>query len=96
MIKSDGSDAFNTSLNNAYSLDQFLIEVMRDKYNTETVKGKANAIEDGMSLLSKVKEGIYKDLLIESFSNEYKLNENQIKRFYEDSRSEERQFKKIF
>ena len=71
MIKSDGSDAFNTALNNAYSLDQFLIEVMRDKYNTETVKGKANAIEDGMSLLSKVKEGIYKDLLIENFSNEY-------------------------
>ena len=82
MIKSDGSDAFNTALNNAYSLDQFLIEVMRDKYNTETVKGKANAIEDGMSLLSKVKEGIYKDLLIENFSNEYK--------------SEERQYKKIF
>ena len=96
MIKSDGSDAFNTSLNNAYSLDQFLIEVMRDKYNTETVKGKANAIEDGMSLLSKVKEGIYKDLLIENFSNEYKLNENQIKRFYEDTNQKRDNSKRSF
>ena len=84
MMESNGPDAFKTALSNAYSLDQFLIEVMRDKYNIETVKGKANAIEDGMSLLSKVKEGIYKDLLIESFSTEFKLNENQIKRFYED------------
>jgi DNA primase len=96
MIKSDGSDAFNTALNNAYSLDQFLIEVMRDKYNTETVKGKANAIEDGMSLLSKVKEGIYKDLLIENFSNEYKLNENQIKRFYEDANQKRDNSKRSF
>ena len=85
MIKTDGSDAFDNALNDAYSLDQFLIEVMRDKYNTETVKGKANAIEDGMSLLNKVKEGIYKDLLIENFSSEYKLSENQVKRFYEDA-----------
>ncbi len=84
MMENNGPDAFKTALSNAYSLDQFLIEVMRDKYNIETVKGKANAIEDGMSLLSKVKEGIYKDLLIESFSTEFKLNENQIKRFYED------------
>ena len=84
MMENNGPDAFKTALSNAYSLDQFLIEVMRDRYNIETVKGKANAIEDGMSLLSKVKEGIYKDLLIESFSTEFKLNENQIKRFYED------------
>ena len=53
MIKSDGSDAFNTALNNTYSLDQFLIEVMRDKYNTETVKGKANAIEFSTSARKK-------------------------------------------
>ena len=84
MMENNGPDAFKTALSNAYSLDQFLIEVMRDRYNIETVKGKANAIEDGMSLLSKVKEGIYKDLLIESFSTEFKLNENQIKRFYEN------------
>jgi DNA primase len=84
MMENNGPDDFKTALKNAYSLDQFLIEVMRDNYNIETVKGKANAIENGMSLLSKVKEGIYKDLLIENFSNEFKLNKNQIKRFYED------------
>jgi len=95
MMENNGPDAFKTALSNAYSLDQFLIEVMRDKYNIETVKGKANAIEDGMSLLSKVKEGIYKDLLIESFSTEFKLNENQIKRFYED-KNQKRSAGKIF
>ncbi|MBC8227001.1 MAG: hypothetical protein H8E74_07660 [Gammaproteobacteria bacterium] len=38
-----------------------------------------------MSLLNKVKEGIYKELLIENFSSEYKVSENQVKRFYEDA-----------
>ena len=77
-IRKKGHKAFQNLLKEAQSMDQFLINLCNQESNISSTKGKANAAENAMTLANKIKDGIYKDLVIEKIAKEYNITEERL------------------
>jgi len=73
-IRKYGHEQFEARLATAKSTDEFLINICNQNSDINTVKGKANAVENAMALINTIQDGIYKDLMIEKIALEYNLN----------------------
>ena len=72
-IRKYGHEQFEARLATAQSTDEFLINICNKTSDINTVKGKANAIENAMALINTIQDGIYKDLMVEKIASEYNL-----------------------
>ena len=59
-------------------MDEFLINLCNQESDINSIKGEANAAENAMTLANKIRDGIYKDLLIKRIAQEYDLPEEDI------------------
>ena len=73
-IRKHGHKQFEARLATAKSTDEFLINICNENSDITSVKGKANAIENAMALISTIQDGIYKDLMVEKIASEYNLS----------------------
>ncbi len=81
-IRKKGHKAFQNLLKEAQSMDQFLINLCNQESNISSTKGKANAAENAMTLANKIKDGIYKDLVIEKIAKEYNITEERLIKYH--------------
>ena len=72
-IREHGHQEFEARLATAESTDEFLINICNQNSDINTVKGKANAVENAMTLVNTIQDGIYKDLMIEKIALEYNV-----------------------
>ena len=95
-IRNHGPQAFGKLINNAFSMDDFLINLCNQESDIKTVKGKANAAENAMVYANKIRDGIYKDLVIKKISNEYGLPEGKLLKYdATNTANQTRPFKKL-
>ena len=80
-IQSSGVEFFNKLVENAAPLSDFFIETIKEKFDTHRPSGIASAAEYGMEPINKIRDGIYKDHLIEKIASELKVRSSQLKKF---------------
>ena len=81
-IRNKGFKAFEKLIKEAQSMDEFLINLCNQESDINSIKGKANAAENAMTLANKIRDGIYKDLLIKRIAQEYDLTEEKLKKYH--------------
>ena len=77
-IRKKGFEAFEKLIKEAQSMDEFIINLCNQDFEISSIKGKANAAENAMTLANKIRDGIYKDLLIKRIAQEYDLPEEKL------------------
>lgn len=68
MIRKEGKEAFENRVKNAATLSNFLFENLKNKFDTTTNEGKAQLASTANTLIKKMHNSLYKDLLIEELS----------------------------
>ena len=81
-IRSKVFKAFEKLIKEAQSMDEFLINLCNQESDISSIKGKANAAENAMTLANKIRDGIYKDLLIKRIAQEYDLPEEKLMKYH--------------
>ena len=81
-IRNNGFKAFEKLIKEAQSMDEFLINLCNQESDINSIKGKANAAENAMTLANKIRDGIYKDLLIKRIAQEYDLPEEKLMKYH--------------
>ena len=81
-IRRKGFKAFEKLIKEAQSMDEFLINLCNQESDISSIKGKANAAENAMTLANKIRDGIYKDLLIKRIAQEYDLPEEKLMKYH--------------
>ena len=81
-IRNKGFKAFEKLIKEAQSMDEFLINLCNQESDINSIKGKANAAENAMTLANKIRDGIYKDLLIKRIAQEYDLPEEKLMKYH--------------
>ena len=81
-IRNKGFKAFEKLIKEAQSMDEFLINLCNQESDINSIKGKANAAENAMTLANKIRDGIYKDLLIKRIAQEYDLPEEKLMNYH--------------
>ena len=81
-IRNKGYKAFEKLIKEAQSMDEFLINLCNQESDINSIKGKANAAENAMTLANKIRDGIYKDLLIKRIAQEYDLPEEKLMKYH--------------
>ncbi len=70
-VREHGADAFKALLKKSISLDNMIIEICNSSFEIDSLTGKANAAEKAIHLVRQIREGIYKDLVVEKIANHY-------------------------
>ena len=73
-IRKHGHEQFEARLATAKSTEEFLINICNQNSDINSVKGKANAVENAMAMVNTIQDGIYKDLMIKKIASEYNLS----------------------
>ena len=60
----------------------FLISLCNQESDISSIKGKANAAGNAMTLANKINDGIYKDLVIKRIAQEYELTEKKLIKYH--------------
>ena len=85
-IRKKGFKAFEKLIKEAQSMDEFLINLCNQESDISSIKGKANAAENAMTLANKIRDGIYKDLLIKRIAQEYDLPEEKLIKYHANNK----------
>ena len=85
-IRNKGFKAFEKLIKEAQSMDEFLINLCNQESDINSIKGKANAAENAMTLANKIRDGIYKDLLIKRIAQEYDLPEEKLMKYHANNK----------
>ena len=80
-MQSSGPEFFKKLLKNATPLSDFFIETIKKKFDTSRPSGIASAAEYSMVPVNGIRNGIYKDHLIEKIASELKVKTSQLKKF---------------
>jgi DNA primase len=81
-IRKQGFKAFEKLIKEAQTMDDFLINLCNQESDINSIKGKANAAENAMTLANKIRDGIYKDLVIKRIAQEYNLPEEKLIKYH--------------
>ena len=85
-IQSSGPEFFKKLLENAAPLSDFFIETIKRKFDTHRPSGIASAAEYSMMPINRIRDGIYKDHLIEKIASELKVKASQLKKFQQQTK----------
>ena len=86
-MQSSGPEFFKKLLKNATPLSDFFIETIKKKFDTSRPSGIASAAEYSMVPVNRIRNGIYKDHLIEKIASELKVKTSQLKKFQHQDRT---------
>ena len=85
-IQSSGPEFFKKSVENATPLSDFFIETIKRKFDISRPSGIASAAEYSMVAINRIKDGIYKDRLIEKIASELRIKTSQLQKFQHNDR----------
>ncbi len=77
-IKKHGKDEFNRLIDNSISLVEYKIKVLKKQINTETTEGKISFLNKIADLLSKIDNGVEREVYVGKLSKEYQISEESI------------------
>ncbi|MGD8515027.1 MAG: DNA primase, partial [Granulosicoccaceae bacterium] len=80
LIRAEGAEAFARRVQQATPLSDFLLESLHGEADTSSTDGKARLAELAKPLLSRIPEGIYRDLLTERVAEEAGTSSDNIAR----------------
>ena len=95
-----GSGRFNLLVDNAISLVEFKIKMLKTKYNLDNAKDKIGFLKEITKLLSKVDNKIEREIYIDKISKQYNISKEAIysevnKRTYNEDADEKTLTRKI-
>ncbi|MDP6147383.1 MAG: DNA primase [Gammaproteobacteria bacterium] len=70
-VREHGSEPFKKLLKESFTLDDMIIEICNSSFEIDSLTGKANAAEKAIHLVRQIREGIYKDLVVEKIAKHY-------------------------
>jgi DNA primase len=70
-VREMGADSFKGLLKESVTLDDMIIEICNSSFEIDSLTGKANAAEKAIHLVQQIREGIYKDLVVERVAKHY-------------------------
>ena len=73
-VQNHSAAAFEEAMNQALALSDFLVTELASQVDMESVDGRARLAELAKPLVSKIPEGVYKELLIERLADEVGLD----------------------
>ena len=91
MIKSTGPEPFKKLLKNATPLSDFFIATIKGKFDISSPEGINSIAENGMETVNKMKDGIYKDKLIEKIASELEIKVSRLEELKLQDRKNESQ-----
>jgi len=68
LIRQEGQQAFEQRLDNATPLSDFLLQHISDSLDLTSADGRARLSEQAKPLISKIQDGVFKDLLLDQLS----------------------------
>ena len=74
MVRTEGAAAFETRLDGAQPLADFLVQELTARTDPNSVDGRARLAELARPLLKRVPEGVYRELLLEQLAATVKLD----------------------
>ncbi len=78
MIRKEGKEAFENRIINASTLSDFLFENLKNECDVSTNEGKAQLASKANTLIKKMHNSIFKDLLIEELSSIVGLSQQHL------------------
>ena len=79
-VNEHGSDAFIEALDNGVALSDYLITELSRQVDLETVDGRARLAELARPLITRIPQGVYRELLIDSLAQSVGLTPGQLER----------------
>jgi len=89
MVRKEGKEAFEQRIKHAMTLSDFLFNTLKAASDTTTREGKAQLASKANSLLQKMHNSLFKDLLVEELSTLVGLSQQQLESKI-DSKPEEK------
>lgn len=77
-VKKHGKDEFVRLIDNAISLVEYKIRVLKRQINTTTTEGKISFLNRVAELLSKVDNGVEREIYVNKIAKEYEISEESI------------------
>jgi len=68
LVRQEGQQAFEQRLNNATPLSDFLLQHISEPLDLSSADGRARLSEQAKPLISKIQDGVFKDLLLDQLS----------------------------
>ena len=81
LIRQEGQQAFEQRLNNATPLSGFLLQHIADPLDITSSDGRARLSEQAKPLISKIQDGVFKDLLMNDLSNMIGLSSSNLQQY---------------
>lgn len=78
LVRQQGQQAFETILDNAQTLSQFLFDNLMSQVNMQSMEGRAALVESFQPYLNKLPESILKDSLINELANNFGTGSQQV------------------
>jgi DNA primase len=79
-VNEHGSDAFIEALDNGVALSDYLITELSRQVDLETVDGRARLAELARPLITRIPQGVYRELLIDSLAQSVGLTPGKLER----------------
>lgn len=79
LVRQEGQQAFEKRLSNATPLSDFMLQHLSDSLDLSTADGCARLSEKAKPLISKIADGVFKDLLLNQLSEKIGLSSKNLK-----------------
>ena len=79
LVRKEGSEAFETRLNNAVPLSEYLFDKLKTEIDTASVDGKARLANAAKPLLAKIPASVFSDLMYERLAQLVGISASKLK-----------------
>ncbi len=77
-IKANGAEAFKKLLDNALSLAEYKIKVLKSQVDTTAIEGKISFLNKAADVLAKIDNSVEQEMYIKKISNEYEISQESM------------------
>lgn len=77
-IKANGADAFRKLVDNALSLVEYKIKVLKSQIDTTSIEGKISFLNKAADILSKLDNSVEQEMYIKKISQEYDISQESM------------------
>ncbi len=77
-IKKNGPDAFRRLVGSSLSLVEYKIKVLKKQVETETTEGKISFLNKTADILSKIDNGLEREMYIKKIAKDYEISEQSV------------------
>lgn len=81
LVRQEGQQAFEERLDNATPLSDFLLQHIAEPLEITSSDGRARLSEQAKPLISKIQDGVFKDLLMNDLSNMIGLSSSNLQQY---------------